>query len=112
MNNIVCASLADGQLPNAKATIYGPVPAGKIAHISHIVLTNVSGGTLTANLYIKRSGSTSRKILDTYSLVAHASVSRPQEESAYRLSAGDVIEGDASAATSIDYFIDGGLETA
>lgn len=106
------ASLADGQLPNAKGTLY-TCPASTIAHVSHIILCNATAGAITVNLYVKRSGSTSRRIYTKdASLAGGAYVKLPGEDTAYRLSAGDVIEGDASAATSVDYFIDGGTETA
>jgi hypothetical protein len=104
-------SLADGQLASSKATLY-TVAVSTVAHVAHIFLTNTTASALTVNIYLKRSGSTSRKILDTYSLAAHASYVVPFGGSAVRLSAGDLIEGDASAATSIDYFIDGGTEPA
>ena len=107
---ITGGSLADGQLPNTKTTLY-TVPGSTIAHITHVVLVNTSGGAITVNIYVKRSGSTSRRIIDKdKSIAAGASYWVPISPSALRLSAADVIEGDASSATSVDYVILGGQE--
>lgn len=108
---ITGASLADGQLPNSKTTLY-TVAASTIAHLSHIILVNTDSSTRTANLYVKRSGSTSRRIIaKDHSLAAGATLTVPTNDSAIRLSEGDVIEGDASVAAVVDYFIDGGTES-
>lgn len=106
---ITGGSLADGQLPNTKTTLL-TVASSTIAHITAIVLVNATAGAITVNIYVKRSGSTSRRIIaKDYSMAAGASYWVPIT-TALRLSAGDVIEGDASSATSIDYLITGGIE--
>lgn len=102
------ASLADGQLPNAKATLY--TAAGQVS-IMTITLVETSAAPRTVNLYIKRSGSASKRLIpantpmDSSSLTEAAqieAVDRPLE-----LSLGDEIEGDADAAAAIDYSITG-----
>lgn len=106
---LTCKSLADGQLGSSKGTLHAAATSFA-THAAHIFLTNTDSVARTVNIYLKRSGSTSRKILDTFSLAAHASYVLPTNGSAIRLSAGDLIEGDASAAAVVDYFIDGATE--
>jgi hypothetical protein len=99
-------SIADGQLPASKGTLY-TVPASTAALIT-ITLSATGGSARTVNIYVKRSGSSSRLITPKdltlnpgdAAYIDHAG--RP-----YALSAGDEVEGDASAATEIDYLIDG-----
>jgi hypothetical protein len=110
---LALGTLADGQLPNAKATLY-TVPALKIAHV-FIILANTdapSGGSAyPVNIYVKRSGGTSRRILgrDT-SIAAGASLELPDNLTGLKLSAGDIIEGDAGTAAKVDYLIYGGSQ--
>jgi len=108
---IVGQSIADGQLPSSTGTLY-TVPANTVAHITNIVLANTSASVdRTYNLYVKRSGGTSRRIVGADTpLRASKAHYLPPDQTAIRLSAGDVIEGDADAATAIDYLITGGLE--
>ena len=98
-------ALANGQLPSSKTTLYTASSSSSIKTIvASIILTNTTAGSLTVNLYLKASGGTSRKILDTYSLAAHATyVFQPHAV----IETSGVIEGDASSATSIDYWITG-----
>lgn len=96
--------LADGQLPAAKATLY-TVPALTTTLVLNIVLVNVTAGAITVNLYKKKSGGASRRIIDqALSIAANGSV---RMKGGFTLEAGAVLEGDASAATSIDYVISG-----
>ena len=106
-------SLADGQLANVKATLY-TCPASTIAHVTGILLANTSSATgYTFNVYIKRSGSTSRRIVGKdKTMNASDDYATPVSGQAVRLSAGDIIEGDASVANVIDYTICGGTEGA
>lgn len=91
---------AEGQLPNAKGTLY-TTPALTKTLVKSITLVNDTAGTLTANIYFKNA--TSRKIIPkNVSLVAGA---QAQFDMNGILLAGDLIEGDGSAATSIDYWI-------
>lgn len=101
------ASLADGQLPNTKGTLY-TVPAGKAAIINFIHFYNTTGGNLAVNVYLKRSGSTSRQI-DSVSVAANSPDVTLLGGENLELSAGDVIEGDAASAASVDYIISGFL---
>lgn len=94
--------LSDGQLPNAKTQAYA-VPSGRSCIVSSITLVNVTAGAITVNVYIKKT--TSRRVIPKdHSLAAGAAyyVTVP-----FALGAGDIIEWDASAATSIDGVITG-----
>lgn len=107
---IVGGTFAQGQLATSKATLY-TVGVGVVAHVTQIILVNTDASARTVNIYIKMSGGTSRRIIaKDLSLAAGASYWVPISPSALRLSAGDLIEGDASAATVVDYTISGGLE--
>ncbi len=108
--SITGGTLADGQLASSVGDLL-TVASATVDHITHIILTNTSGGAITVNLYIKRSGSTARRIIDKdKSLAAGASYWVPIT-SALRLSAGDKIQGDASSGSVIDYTISGGIES-
>lgn len=99
-------SLADGQLPNSKTTLYA-CPVATQALLT-VVLVATGAVTRTANLYLKRSGSTSRRIMPkALSMDAGDAAYIDHEGQPFALSAGDAIEGDASAAAEIDYYIDG-----
>jgi hypothetical protein len=103
-------SLADGQLGTAKATLY-TVPATTIAHIANIILANAHTAAVTVNLYVKRSGSSSRRIIGKdFSIGVNDRLEIPTAGSAIRLSAGDIIEGDAATGSVIDFLITGGTE--
>lgn len=95
--------LADGQLPAAKGTLY-TVPAATTTLVKTIVLvaTNVNR---VVNIYVKKAAGTSRRILmKDYPLDIAAELSIERN---LTLGVGDVIEGDAAAATEIDYIIFG-----
>jgi len=96
-------SLADGQLGSTKATLY-TAPAATQAIVKLVKLTNTTTSTVKCNIYFKASGGTSRRIIPyDMELEGQASFKSDSET----LEAGDIIEGDASAATSIDYVISG-----
>lgn len=98
--------LAEGQLLASKGTLY-TVPASTRTIIRTITLAHVAGGTQTINLYVKKSGGTSRRVsravIDTDEF-AH-------EEDIGTLEPGDEIEGDSTNATSTDYTIHGVEQT-
>jgi hypothetical protein len=95
-------NLAEGQLPATKTTLY-TVPALKTAIIQSICLVNVAGATRTVNIYYKKG--TSRRIIpQNLTLIAGAKV---DDNTQITLDAGDQIEGDCSAATSVDFVISG-----
>lgn len=93
--------IANEQLPNSKQTLY-TVPASTIALVTSITLVN-TGASLTCNLYYKRSGGTSRRIIpkDMTLTDKHAC------DEILTLRAGDVVEGDATTAAQVDYKING-----
>jgi len=94
--------LANGQLPNAKGTLY-TCPALTSTLIKTITLVNAGAADHTANIYVKRT--TSRRIK-----AKDFNISTVLEEVVQQniiLEAGDLIEGDADAATTVDYCIFG-----
>jgi hypothetical protein len=103
---LVYKSLADGQLAAAKATLY-TVPGATTAAIKQITYTNTDASSRTVNLYLKRSGSTSRRIIPKTMTLASGSTMYWGDGDTMELSTGDIIEGDASAATVVDYVVTG-----
>lgn len=96
--------MAEAQLPSSKGTAY-TVPAGKGCIVSSISLVNTDTVARTVNIYLKKSGSVSRRVCaKDLSLAAGA---RYTDTLAYALSAGDIIEWDASAATIVDGVVTG-----
>ena len=107
MTNFIYKSLADGQLPAAKGTLY-TCPANTTAAIKQITYVSTEAATArTVNLYLKRSGSTSRRLIPRNMNLDAGNAMYWGDADVMELSAGDIIEGDASAATSIDYTITG-----
>jgi len=102
MTAIVLKALADGQLPPAKGTLY-TTPAGK-ALIKEIRLVPTSGTARTGNLYVNRTGTSRRIDAKDFSL-------NPGQVRVWSgnvtMETGDLLEGDASAATEIDYVVSG-----
>ena len=92
--------LANGQLPNSKGTLFtatGPTI------VKCITAVNTDAVTRTINFYVKRT--TSRQITPVnLSLISGAEW---VDDSVHTLANGDLIEGDASAATVVDYTING-----
>lgn len=98
--------LASGQLASSKGTIY-TVPTGMRAIIDSIVYYNTTGGALVCNSYI--NDGTSRQ----FHKVSVPTVSRSivlDNNSPLYLDEADLIEGDTSSATSVNYFIFGRLQ--
>ena len=100
---ITIKSLADGQLAATKGTIY-TTPASTQAIANRVILVNSDSVARAVNLYFKASGGTSRRFIPKdYSLPAGAKlVSDP-----VNLEAADILEGDAAAATVVDYIVTG-----
>lgn len=95
---ITVKSLFDGQLPAAKTTLY---TAPGQAKVEGLTLVNTSTtATITANVYLKRSGGTSRRIAPRDLVLAPQAL---YEVCPKNLALGDEIEGDASSATTVDY---------
>ena len=94
--------LAEGQLAAAKATIY-TVPVGMQAIIRNVAFGNVGGVTENLNLYVKKSGGTSR-------LFSKAQLDPNEfahEEDIGTLDAADELEAETTNATSVDFSVMG-----
>lgn len=98
-------SLADGQLPSAKGTLYTAQTARE-AIVHSIVLVNTNSSAETINIYFKASGGTSRRITPKdYSLAASAMME--VLDRIKTLEAGDILEGDTTTASKVDFVISG-----
>ncbi len=95
-------ALANGQLPNAKGTLY-TCPAATSTIVKSIILVNQDSSTHTVNLYFKRT--TSRRVIpkDAILLTGYNGTL----DDVLTLEAGDLIEGDADTASQVDYTISG-----
>lgn len=107
-NNFSISLLGEGQLPAVKTALY-TVPAATKAVIKTITLVNDGATPVTINLYLKRAGSTSRKIIPKNMSFAAGYTLETDEE--YTLGTGDSIEGECSSAAQVDYTINGVQET-
>lgn len=96
--------LAEGQLPNAKATLY-TVPVATTAYIKFINAFNTAG-TETVIFYVKKSGSSSR-ILGQAVLTVDQQTRMIDKDETITLGAGDEIEGETTTAATVDYLITG-----
>lgn len=97
-------SLANGQLAATKTTIY-TAPAATEAVVNYITFVNTDTSARTVNLYFKKSGGTSRRIIPKdLSIAAGASSTHSMGQA---LETGDIIEGDASTASVVDYTLSG-----
>ena len=102
-------SLSDGQLANAKATIY-TCPALTTSIVRLISFVNTGAGARTVNLYLKPSGGTSRRLIPV--AMSMAAGNSMEYTNVLTLEAADVIEGDASVTAEVDYVIEGVERTA
>ena len=102
---LAIGTLADGQLPNSKTTLY-TVPASTTAFVQ-VTLVATGASARTVNIYLKRSGGTSRRIFPKDLSINPGDHASSKDERPYSLSTGDIIEGDASAASEVDYIIEG-----
>lgn len=96
--------LADGQLANAKGTIY-TTPTGTRAIVTFLSAFNPSGGTETVNFWVK-PGSTSRQIFRS-ALGTLTGAHVIADGTVLQLEAGDIIEGSTTTAATVDYVITG-----
>ena len=102
----------DGQLPVTKGTLY-TVPSATQAIVRSITLVNTNKSKTTfvkVNLYLNRDGSNSRRIIPT-DMELNGRFMAVLDD-VLTLEAGDLIEGDADSATTVDYTISGTEETA
>lgn len=106
--SFVGKSLADGQLAAAKATIY-TCPASTRAVIKQINVVSTTGTVQRVRIYLKRSGSVSRQLCSVDGINAGERIEVLDE--ALSMGAADVIEGDTTTATAVDYVITGAEET-
>lgn len=95
-------SLADGQLANSKGTIYTSV--GKTV-VTDLRVFNTAVTTETVALYIKRSGSSSRQFFRA--VLAQNEFAAFEASENVTLSSGDLIEGDTTNASAVNYLITG-----
>lgn len=104
--------LAQGTLTTSAATTLYTVPSSTQTYVTSIMLSNVGASTRTVNIYTKKSGGTARRYGEGDKLLAVKGsagcavqvLDSPQE---MRLAAGDLIAGDASANTDVEYTIMG-----
>ena len=109
-NSFVGNILAQGQLPNAKGTLY-TVPAVTTAYIKFINGHNTPGaGSETTIFYVKKSSGTS-KLLGRAILAANEQIRIIDKDETITLGAGDTIEGQTTTAATVDYVITGVEET-
>ena len=94
--------LADGQLPNAKGTLY-TVPASTTTIIKTITYVNTDSVTQDVNLYVNNG--TSRRIIPMNMELGIGYLAVMDDE--LTLEAADLIEGDANTAAKVDYTISG-----
>lgn len=94
-------ALADGQLASSKGTLY-TTPGSTQAIVKSITLYNSGAGTNVCKIYANRTG-TSRVIFRvSLETLEHAQFVTP-----ITLEAADLIEGDATSPTEVDYTING-----
>jgi hypothetical protein len=101
--------LAEGQFANAKGTLY-TVPASTVAYIKSFFVFNTNAAAQTVNVYLK-PGSTSRQIVRIATLAQYESANILDLLGSVILEAADLIEGDTTTATALDYVITGVEET-
>jgi len=105
---ITAKELADGQLPNAKATLYTcPAATETVIPKGGIRLCNTDASDRTVYLFVKPGG-TSREIEDGLILGAKHVYTNPD---VITLEAGGLIEGYADVAVKVTYVISGAEET-
>jgi hypothetical protein len=94
-------ALADGQLASSKGTLY-TTPAATQTIVKSITLYNSGAGDNVCKIYAK-PGATSRVIFK----VTLAAGEHAQYVTNITLEAADLIEGEATSATEVDYTING-----
>jgi len=101
-------ALGDGQLPSPAAAAIYTVAASTNAIIKTITLVNLDSVTRTVNLYVNASGVNRRIIPQDMPMPQNYTWIFDDE---LTLEAGDMIQGDASAANVVDYTVNGIEET-
>lgn len=100
--------LAEGQFATSKGTLY-TVPGSTGAYVKSFNVYNTNAATQTVNVYLK-PGSTSRQIVKL-TLLQNESANLIDLVGSFNLEAGDLIEGDTTTTTALDYVITGVEET-
>jgi hypothetical protein len=98
---VTLKDLGNGQLAATKGTLY-TVPGATNA-AARVLVVNTDSTARTVNLYTNKTGTSRRICPKDMSLGA----GEPWETSVQTLEAGDLIEGEASAATVVDYVVNG-----
>jgi len=98
--------LADGQLPSSKGTLY-TVPASTSVYLSKITIFNTNITTQTVELYINPSG-TSRQLIYITELEQYETI---VYDGGVILETGDLLEGETTTVSVVDYLIMGVIET-
>ena len=94
----------DGQLPSSEGTLY-TVPTATQAIIRTITLVNTTTNTIKVNLYLNLDGTNSRRILPFDMELAGRFMAVLDD--VLTLEAGDLIQGDADVAATVDYVLSG-----
>lgn len=96
--------IAEGQLPSAKGTLY---TAAAKTYVRMFRCSNPSGGSQTVIVYYKKSVSRQfgRAVLATLEAVDFVT-----DAEVLVLDIGDIIEGQSTNATTVDYVIAGATE--
>jgi len=103
--SIQAKSLADGQLPSSKGTLY---TCGTTSAFIRVIRTTSTIDSQTVVIYVKRNGSVSRALGQAFLNTAET---EEWLDNALELSNGDVIEGYATNAAAVDYTITGAEQT-
>lgn len=98
---VTLKDLGNGQLPAAKGTLY-TVPGATNA-AARVLLVNTDTVSRTVNIYTNKTGTSRRVSPKDLSMAA----GEKWISEVLTLEAADLIEGDASAATIVDYQING-----
>lgn len=100
--------LADGQFATSKGTLY-TVPGSTKTYVKFFSVHNTNAATQTVNVYLK-PGATSRQVV-RLSLAQNESANILDIVGSFTLEAGDLVEGDTTTASALDYVITGVEET-
>lgn len=109
MATFTANSLADGQVAVAKGAIY-TVPGGTKAYIKRVRFFNTNAVTQLLEVWLKRSGGTSRKQIQ-FELLQNETADFAEQSETMELSPGDQIEAATTTASAVDYIVTGVEET-
>ena len=98
-------NLGQGQLGTSPAGDLYTVPTATSAIVKTITVVNTDTVARIVNLYIKVSGQTARKIIPVNTILPAGYSLETDEE--FTISAADKIQGDADAASKLDYTLSG-----